>query len=220
MKKIVIVLCLLCAVAFAQSSGNFAAKVGTAACEINNVTGSITGGMTNTLLETSIKTPNSSSTALVIRPSLFTGLYTKTRVDNLNESTTSVAGIKVRVQLCDEAGLICKVVAPGVDPGGWVYYDKRFQQLSSNVPSFLGADCNPDPNIVEPCYIQLILSTLAAHSADFVIGDVGGGTHKVRVEWAFETVGAPGDAGACVGPGVLTVQQVKTFSTGGGIVIE
>jgi hypothetical protein len=24
---------------------------------------------------------------------------------------------------------------------------------------------------------------------------------------------------ACVGPGVLTVQQVKTFSTGGGIVI-
>jgi hypothetical protein len=27
------------------------------------------------------------------------------------------------------------------------------------------------------------------------------------------------DQAACVGPGVLTVQQVKTFSTGGGIIV-
>jgi len=84
----------------------------------------------------------------------------------------------------------------------------------------LGADCNPSPDIAEPCCIQLILSTLSAHSFDFVVGDVGGGDHTLTVQWEFElSSAAPNDATACVGPGVLTVQQVKTFATGGGIVI-
>jgi hypothetical protein len=207
----------VCAFAFAQSSGNFSAKVATAQCEINNETGSITGGLTNTVLSTKIKTPNSSSTALLIRPSLFTGLYTRTRVDSLNETATSVAGVKVKVQICDENGTNCSAVAP--DMGDGVFYDKRFQQLSSNVPKFLGPGCGTldDQGIFVPCYIQLILSTMAAHSADFVIGDVGGGTHTLKVLWTFETAGAPGDAAACVGPGVLTVTQVKTFSTSTGI---
>jgi hypothetical protein len=42
----------------------------------------------------------------------------------------------------------------------------------------------------------------------------------VKVEWQFEdSDGTGGNAAACVGPGVLTVTQVKTFATGGGIVI-
>jgi len=56
---------------------------------------------------------------------------------------------------------------------------------------------------------------------DFVVGDVGGGEHTLRVEWSFENSdAAEGNAPTCVGPGVLTVQQVKTFSTGCGIVVE
>ena len=45
--------------AFAQSSGNFAAKIDTAACVVNDNTGALSGGTTVTALQTTIKTPNS-----------------------------------------------------------------------------------------------------------------------------------------------------------------
>ena len=220
---------------YAQSSGNFSARIATAQCEINGTTGALSGGLTNNLLSTTIKTPNSGQTALLIRPSLLTGLFTKTKVDNttLNGTATAIAGVRVRV-LIDN-----KVVAPGAPVGcdvtigsetcpnstisgndaGWVYYDKRFQQLSTNIPSFLGPNCSTDPDVITPCYIDLILSTLNAGSFDFVVGDVGGGDHNLIVEWQLEPSSAQANQAACVGPGVLTVEQVKTFSTGGGIVI-
>jgi hypothetical protein len=207
-------------VAFAQSSGNFAAAVATMQCEINEETGTISGGLGGTVLETTIQTPNSGQTALLIRPSLDIGLFTRTRVPNTLQVATAGAGVEVRV-LIDG-----KVVAPGTPVGavagpddGWVTYDKRFQQLRTNIPSFLGEDCNPDPTVVEPCFIELILSTVSMHSGDFVAGAVGGGSHAVKVEWRFVPTSQTADQAACVGPGVLTVQQVKTFSTGGGIVI-
>ena len=206
---------------WAASSGNFTARVATTQCEINGQNGSLSGGLTNKLLSTTIQTPAAGSTALLIRPSLVTGLFTRTKVDDINTTATSIAGVKVRV-LIDG-----KVVAPGVSVGavagvndGWIYFDKRFQQLSTNVTSFLGTACDdPITPLIEPCFIQLILSTLNANSFDFVVGDVGVGAHTLTVEWDFETTGAPGDAAACVGPGLLTVTQVKTFSTGSGIVI-
>jgi hypothetical protein len=204
--------------AFAQSSGNFSAKINTAKCLIDNGDGSLNGGITATFLATTLKTPNSGSTALVIRPSLVTGLYTKTRVTDTLSTATAYAGVMVRV-LIDG-----KVVAPGTPVGaeagindGWVFYDKRWQQVNQN---FLD-DLQALNTATDELFLEFILSTLSAHSMDFVAGDVGGGTHTLRVEWKFEdsdTTG--GNAAACVGPGVLTVQQVKTFSTGGGIVIE
>jgi len=207
--------------ALAASSGNFAADIGTAACTINGTTGALGGGLGGTVLETTIRTPNASSTALIMRPSFVTGLFTKTRIDTTVSEFTAIAGIKVRVLLDN------KVVAPGTPVGndvtiagneqdGWVYYDKRFQQLKSGLFGEIEecAENNPD------CYIELILSTLGAHSLDFVAGDVGGGDHTVKVEWMFEIPVADGNSAACVGPGVFTVQQVKTFSTGGGIDID
>lgn len=206
--------------AFAESSGNFAAKVNTTKCLIDDSDGSLDGGIGDTLLETTIRTPNSQFTALVIRPSLVTGLYTKTKVTETVTSDTAWAGVKVRV-LIDG-----KVVAPGTPVGevagpddGWVYYDKRWQQINQN---FLGqiAACVDDP-LIEECFLELILSTLSAHSMDFVVGDVGGGDHTLKVEWQFDdSDNTNGNAAACVGPAVLTVTQVKTFSTGGGIVVQ
>ncbi len=206
-------------VAFAESSGNFAAKINTTKCVIDNTDGSLDGGIGGTLLETTIRTPNSQFTALVIRPSLVTGLYTKTRVTDTVTSDTAWAGLKVRV-LIDG-----KVVAPGTPVGaeagpddGWVYYDKRWQQINQNFLSII-KDLAELP-VQDELYLELILSTLSAHSIDFVVGDVGGGDHTLKVEWAFEdSDDAAANAAACVGPAVLTVQQVKTFSTGGGIVI-
>ena len=55
---------------FAQSSGNFTARVNTTKCLIDNVDGSLDGGISATVMETTIKTPNSSQTSLLIRPSL------------------------------------------------------------------------------------------------------------------------------------------------------
>ena len=205
--------------AYAQSSGNFAAKVNTTKCLIDNVDGSLDGGIGASLLETSIKTPNSKFTSLVIRPSLVSGLYTKTKVDETTSSSTAWAGLQVRVLLDG------KVVAPGTPVGatagaedGWVYYNKRWQSITQNFMSLISA-CALDTTT--NCSLELIPATLSMNSGDFVVGDVGGGAHNIKVEWRFEdgnTTG--GNAAACVGPAVITVEQVKTFQQSGGIVIE
>jgi hypothetical protein len=208
--------------ASAQSSGNFAASVATAQCTVSDTDGALGGGISGTLLETTLKTPNSGGTALVIRPSLVTGLYTKSKTTATNPVATAVAGVKVRVLLDGKA------VAPGTPVGstleedGWIYYDKRFQQLSTNIFDQV-TECGT-LEAPEVCYIELIQSTLSAHSFDFVVGNsdggIGGGDHSLKVEWKLEPSAETATEKACVGPGVLTVQQVKTFSTGGGIVIQ
>ena len=212
-------------VAFAQSSGNFSATVNTTKCLIDDNDGSLTGGIGTTILTTTIKTPESKWTALLIRPSLVSGLFTKTRVTDTVDTATASAGLQVRVLLDG------KVVAPGYPVGaeavpgddkGWVYYDKRWQQINQNFLSILKklAVAAGEITAEDTLYLELILSTLSAHSLDFVAGDVGGGTHNLVVEWKFEDSDATGsNAAACVGPAVVTVEQVKTFSTGGGIEI-
>ncbi len=210
--------------AFAQSSGNFAASVSTPKCDINSK-GTLVSPP-ETALNTTIQTPNAGSTALVIRPSLVTGLYTKTTVTKLSPDSTASAGIQVRVLLDG------KVVAPGSNAGftagaedGWVYYDKRYQELSTNIFTALETDTSvctdPITGATQPCYISLIQSTLAAHSLDFIAGAVGQGSHNVQVQWRFDPVtnGAENEA-ACVGPAVVSVEQVKTFSQSGGISIQ
>ena len=207
------------AIAHAQSSGNFSANVNTTKCLIDNVGGTLSGGIGATLLDTTIQTPNASSTALVIRPSLVTGLFTTNKVTTTLTTSTAFAGVQVRVLLDG------KVVAPGTPVGatagpedGWVYYDKRWTQINQTFLNQIAA-CALDTTV--NCSLELIQSTLSAHSMDYVAGNVGGGSHTLRAEWRFEdsdTTG--GNSASCVGPGVLTVEQVKTFSTGGGITIS
>ncbi len=203
---------------FAQSSGNFAAKLNTTQCVIND-DGTLGSGMTVDYLSTTLKTPNAA--ALVIRPSLVTGLFTKTTVTKLSPDVTAIAGVKVRVLLDDKTVVPPGTqAAPGVvaDTDGWVYYDKRFQQLSTNI--FSGILTCGTTN-TDDCFLGLLLSTLSAHSIDFVADNVAVGTHTLRVQWSLESGGLNGgEAKACVGPGVLTVEQVKTFSTGGGIIVQ
>jgi hypothetical protein len=172
-----------------------------------------------TLLQTTIRTPSSGQTALVIRPSLVSGLYTRTKGDETVTTSTAFAGVKVRVLLDG------KVVAPGTPVGaapgvndGWVYYNKRWQQINQNFMSKI-TKCTLDTAV--NCSLELILATLSANSMDFVVGDVGVGDHTLKVEWKFDDSDTSGsNAAACVGPAVLTVQQVKAFSTGGGIVVD
>jgi len=73
--------------ALAQSSGNFTATVQTTQCTMNTMPGlPNSGGLNNngggTVLGSYIQTPNSKFTTLLIRPSLVTGLFTNTGVND------------------------------------------------------------------------------------------------------------------------------------------
>src|SRR6185503_17492459 len=72
-------------------------------------------------------------------------------------------------------------VAPATAGEPGIIYDQRFQQLSSNLFDSI-AGCSMNNN----CNIDLVVSTLAAHSFDFVAPNVGGGNHHLKVEWKFE----------------------------------
>jgi hypothetical protein len=222
----VVGLTLASSVAWAQSSGNFTATLQTMQCTVNtnptsSTPGSLSGG--GTLLDTYIKTPNSQFTTLLITPSLVTGLFNNTQVTTAMPSSANSAAVKVKVTLDGNA------VAPetgGSSPTS-VTYDQRFQELSAPLFSQL-MECAYNNN----CSIDLIESTLSAHSFNFVAPNVGGGNHHLVVSWAFVCTDNSGatvpctttymanTAGACAGPGSFTIQQVKAFSQSGGVTIQ
>jgi hypothetical protein len=208
----------------AQSSGNFTAAVQTTQCTMNTMPGLPNSGALNdpnpvNVLTTTIKTPNSKFTTLLIRPSLVTGLFTNTGAD-ANEYSGNSAAVKVYVTLDGQP------VAPATSGTPGIIYDQRFQQLSLADASAM-ATCAMNND----CDVDLVMSTLAAHSFDFVAPNVGGGDHTLKVEWQFECTNGAGavvpctqtytanTAGACAGPGTVTVTQVKNFSQDTPIVI-
>ncbi len=211
--------------AFAQSSGNFNATVTTTQCEINTVGGEMGGALNggspdHTLLDTTIKTPNSQFTTLLITPSLVTGLFTNTAATQDMQSSAVSAAVKVTVKLDG------KPVAPATTASPSIIYDQRFQQLSANnFDEFMSC------SVMNNCSVDLVESTLAAHSFNFVAPNVGGGLHHLTVQWDFACTDNTGTdapctmvyttntAGACAGPGSVTVTQVKNFSQSGGITI-
>jgi hypothetical protein len=212
---------LAAAPVMAQSSGNFAAQILEDQCVLSSADGSLSGGIAGTAMATSIQTPNSSQTAVLITPSLVTGLYTNTNINTSKSLSSETAAVVVHVTLDGNP------VAP--DTGSGVIYDERFQQLSSNLFSQL-TECVANDN----CNIDLILSTASAHSFNFVAPNVGGGVHHLLVTWSFLCDNGTGtltaaacsksfsnnSAAACAGPGSVTVQQVKAFSQSGGISIQ
>jgi len=213
MKKLTLVLAiaaLLLPLAFAQSSGNFSAKFDRTTCTIDNGTGALGGGISLTGFPwiTKIKVPNGSGTSLIIRPSFVTGILTTTRLQTDVDVATASAGIKVCVDL--DQGAVNGSTEPVC-----VMYDKRFQQLKSNLFSTILRDCDPVAEGIQTCYLELTLSTLGAHSFDFVGHDIPGGVREVSVNVSFVDVNnSGGDAAACLGPGSVTVTQTKLFNKG------
>src|SRR5216683_3921064 len=117
--------------ASAQSSGNFTAAITQSQCTVNTVSGptggSQSGGSPIAILNTTVKTPNSSFTTLLIRPSLVTGLFNNTETVG-STTTANSARVKVFVELDG------KPVLPddpnAAFPGDGIIYDQRFQQVS------------------------------------------------------------------------------------------
>jgi hypothetical protein len=224
-----VALCLLfvSGTTFAQSSGNFSASYAPVACTIDSSSGSFgttgtsaTGGVCNVtggkgpvtcgLLNAGIKTSSGNGVTLVITPSAVTGLYTNTKVSSTTQSATAEVGIQVCVQV-DGSG--AKVV--GGDANGCAIYDERFQQLSTNLFSVVTQCASTTTDL---CNIDLIMSTLSAHSYNF-IAQVPGGQHTVTATWSVVNVNATSNAsvGACLGPGNVTVTQYKVFQNSGAV---
>ena len=94
-------------------------------------------------------------------------------------------------------------------------YDERFQQLSTNLFSVVTQCASTTTDL---CNIDLIMSTLSAHSYNF-IAQVPGGQHTVKATWSVVNASASSNAsiGACLGPGNVTVTQYKVFQNSGAI---
>lgn len=228
--------------AHAQSSGNFSATGTGASCRIG-AGGILSGGTALASFEANISTGSGSGTTLDIRPALVTGLFTQTKIDTTVSSASADIGIRVCVSVDGSSD--------GVYPINCAVYDQRFQQISSQLFSQLSqcalvtstttctttSDCsglgstyicnNPTggtgvcvvPNPL--CNLNLILSTLSAHSFDFVVAVDNKKPHVVTAAWdviglpANNTGGGNSSVASCVGPGILTVTQVKVFNNSG-----
>jgi len=75
------------------------------------------------------------------------------------------------------------------------------------------------PTATASCNFDLILSTLSAHSFDFVVQVDNKKKHTIDVTWAPGGQAAVGSASTawCVGPGIVTVTQEKLFNNSGAL---
>jgi len=210
MRKVIVLLAVLfvtalynSTAALAQSSGSFSASYGATQCAISNNDGTLSGGIASTSLpDVTVKVSSGSGVALVITPSLVTGLYTQNKLNQLTTTSTQNVGLRVKV-LVDNSTLN---VVPEIGSNG-VIYDQRFIQVNASFLSGL-TTCLSD------CF-TMVQSTLAAHSFNFYVSNLAPGSHTIRVTW--DIVGGGNGEGTCVGPGTLTVEQVKNFSFNSGI---
>jgi hypothetical protein len=113
-------LALVAGPSFAQSSGNFSASFGATECAIDDASGVLSGGIQG-LPPVTVKVSNSSGVALVITPSLVTGLFTQNTITSKNSVSTQNVGIEVQVAV---DGSTADVV-PELGSDG-VLYDQRF----------------------------------------------------------------------------------------------
>jgi len=80
-------------------------------------------------------------------------------------------------------------------------------------PATTGVCVGPNPL----CNFELILSTLSAHSFDFVVPVSNGKSHVVKATWAPIGTNNGGSSAFCVGPGIVTVTQMKVFNNSGAL---
>ena len=235
------------ALAFAQSSGSFNAAGTGAACAIGTG-GAFNGGVGDlNLLETTVQTSNGLGVTLLIRPSLVTGLFSDTKISTSVPSASADIGIEVCVTVDNSSKGINPQDADGnacviYDQRFQQIKSDLFSQLSECTPTPTTTACTSNADCaslgtgftcsiptgatqgvcVAPlndlCNFDLILSTLSAHSFDFV-AQVPNGPHTIRASWKVigEGAGPSSHVDSCVGPGVLTVTQTKVFHQNGSL---
>jgi hypothetical protein len=177
-----------------------------------------------------IKTSNKKD--LIITPSLEVGLVTKTSVSSKQgalATALATAGVEVKVMVDGKLALPSNLRTTDPEPNeAWqweslegVIYSRRTQELSA---AFQGICITKEGTVLldTACdyeMVQLVLSTLAAHSFTFVLPDVESGMHKVAVMARIVTKGTgtgdptytitQSDAKAFIGLGTVTVESTR-----------
>jgi hypothetical protein len=214
---------LLATPVLAQPSGNFSAAISGLMCQIES-NGQVTGGIGNDgLLTANIKVPAGKGTTLLIGVSLGTALFTSTR------RTGSFGGMGGSSSA--DAKIVVHVMIDGNEvPPSPVTYDQRAQTLNATLSDAITVcteegGCAVDETL--PASVEMLLSTMEAHHFNFVASGLSPGNHTIDVWWEITNTcdgdACPSDtanATACVGPGVLAVQQVKVFENSGSIDVE
>jgi hypothetical protein len=139
-----------------------------------------------------------------------------------------------------EGGHVLPNETPNAPDTSCLVFDQRFQQISNTLfqnvalcaAGNAGTACTSDadctggticglPDLTGTrmctCGFDLTLSTLAAHSYNF-IAQVPGGSHHVRATWKLTGVNqslGSSNVAACVGPADVTVTQTKILKNSG-----
>jgi hypothetical protein len=215
--------------ASAQSAGSFSAAVSNVAiiktivCDAGNTSPTDALNCDNTatnFLQLQIKVSNGNS-SLLVGGSLQTNILTNTSTTGGNGKQTATATGSVIVTMMVDGNLApmqCTANCPiGLAYPPMVTYDMRQQTLTTD----LGSICNT-VGLVVTCTtaesIQLILSTMSAHSFNFVVPGLAGGIHTIQFMIAASTdatassLSAGAEAQVGVGVGSLTAQVVKTLT--------
>jgi hypothetical protein len=228
-------------VALAQSSGNFSATGTPASCAIGTG-GNFNGGTQVKVFSSDISTSNGSGVTLDIRPSLVTGLFTDTKISTTVPSATADVGIEVCVTVDGKSDGILPSSCVVYDERFQQISSNLFSQLTACTMAPTTTACTTDADCstlgtgftcsiaaggttgvcVGPnplCDFDLVLSTLSAHSFDFVVPVGKGKPHRVEAKWSVIGTGATTGAhvASCVGPGILTVTQYKVFNNSGSL---
>jgi len=197
--------------AFAQSSGSFNFNYDETAC--TDISGQLGGGTPHPALKTTMKVSSGAGVALVIRPSAVTGLLTDASISGKFGGGTVTGSAQAAVTFSVAVTPLSGQAPPTVIPGAPVTYDDRFVQISTNLFNLLSV-CTD----LTPCTFDVNQTTLSAHSYDYVVTGLSSGNYGITVSWApHTTAAAPSSALACVGPVVITADQVKIFQQNTGI---
>ncbi len=169
-----------------------------------------------------LKTNSGNGNVFDIRPSAVIGLLTDVTVGSkqggTTQSSSALAGIDFQVTVKGANGQ----KDPSLTPSGYITYDARFVQISTNLFTALSTLCTvtANPLLTNGCFLTFAESTVSAHSFDWIAGGPTGtgvplstGQYNVTVDWK-PSLGVTGisQALACVGPVNLTVSQNKIFS--------
>jgi len=229
-------------VTLAQSSGNFTAAGTSASCVIGDG-GVLSGGTSLGSFTANISTGSGNGTTLDIRPGLVTGLFTDTKINTTISTSSADVGIQVCVTVDGSGAGVLPTPCVTYDQRFQQISSQLFSQIAacalvtSTTTCTTNADCaalgstyicnNPTglsgagicvvPNPL--CNFDLILSTLSAHSFDFVVSVDNKKPHVVDATWSLIGAGVKGSGSvaSCVGPGVLTVTQTKVFNNSGSL---
>jgi hypothetical protein len=142
-----------------------------------------------------------------ISSQLFSQLLACTASNTGSCNTGTACNLAAVPALTCAAGQTC---SSAVGPG--TCSDPTLCSAGSTCTVATGTCLGPNPL----CNFELILSTLSAHSFDFVVPVDNKKPHTIVTSWS--TVGAPNsNAISCVGPGITTVTQTKVFNNSGAL---